>query len=106
MRGLFGSLLLLLGMVNQIDGQRALTTLAAMMPMCKHIMSGGMTTREIQMCRNGEQHRGGPFNFPHMVMKCTCMHIVMAQGILLLPTDFGVEPLLLNTYGLEPPIQN
>jgi hypothetical protein len=75
MKGLFGGLLLLLGILKKVDGQLPVLTQAG----CMLILST-VTPRDIDMCRNGCQYE--QMNSPYMRMKCLCITVYTPRAML------------------------
>ena len=78
----FGTALILLGLIDKCgkaDGQ-----FKPPVQLCNILLSRGITAREMNMCKNGEYTNGGQYHKSLLVLKCICLNVLAAQGIITL----------------------
>jgi hypothetical protein len=67
---------------------------------CKKLISKkGISVKEIRLCKNGEYLPGGQFYATPLAVKCMCLNLFSAYGVLTL-ANYNHKIKSLNTLGL------
>jgi hypothetical protein len=97
MKGLFGGLLILIGLLNQVNGNPDLlkprTAVAVMMKRCGKMVAE-MTANEHRQCKLGTDLLGGSMYGSMLSVKCMCAKSMFMVASLGKIVAFGPRPLL------------